>query len=1065
MGILNSIKALGKPRGFTPKPYIPRGGRSQPGQYLMVSDELQLAQKAIPYNQMVDDFINDTGLYGQIYTDHQLESAYRTSTYLFAALRRFASLTSEVELVGEQRKGDSWTRLPETHALNRIFINAGRQFMFDLAIYYGLFGKELIYKRKTRQAVYERNRGKQPGGFLKGYVSGVHLIPNLKWTIYEDSYHDEIQGFSLNEPDENVGGAVRMLEPWEVIYIHDFDARDPNDGVSMTSLAINDAVTNAAIARWMSHYFMSGAMPLLLVNTMDSPTLMTDTDLAQYKSQVERAWQGIWGKFSLRAMFTDRKLEVQQAGIKAEEVQAPEQDRTALNHIASVFQIAPDLIVPPEGGSDNARHKFLLLDAYHSAVLPYARKVADSFSDALELAEGGYRLVVAEERIKALEVERADKADTEIAIFNAGLTKYGEAQERLDSEQVSDLAEMIMTGGKLRSVGRIKLDDRLASGDVFQYIQNGWLDGSLKRSQYMMLAYGVTLPEGEHDGYIWEIDPRQIEDVEAKRLTNAQIRQQLASGGAQATPPPDQPNPPQLPPSTGGQPPSTGGGDAPAPKPDKPEKPDQPTVAADENSGNPLENADAPAIHYAHEQPVQQVEQLDTPEPVPVQEMSVPEVAELPTAAMPVVPLQEGVGLDVITLDQPMISAPTLLPPMETSVPHPAYLCLMLPNDSLVLTARQALAELIGEDGAKWVPPETYHVTVLYCPDASDADLAKARSLLPAQCPALDLRIEALDAFDTAEGTCAVLKVEPDNALMAFQSQVRAAFEAYQLPISPYSTAEGYTPHITLGYLPREAVLPEYACSFVVEPASAMIGRDDYQPIYELENIRLYAARMLSEADLEPLPVSSAWDDLPPDAAHTLNAEPEDQQAVLEAWRQRIDAERDTMRGALAVWKQTGAFPEGLGHWLVGCTNAAREAGYDVVKVLQAAKQAVDTGQFDADAPDDDNPILSLLAQQKGGQMSAEKELTAWKKQALQQGGAKSAAKFETLKLPLEIETAVRTKLATAASKAEITDVFEQARALLKAMTDVQDLDETNLTEWAERISSDPQLYNLLNTD
>ena len=578
----NPIKALTRPRrqSYSPSVKIVQPGASRHReQGLFASDELQKHYKSMgSYSQYVQDFINDAGEYAPVYNERQLEMAYRTSYYLFAAIRRVANLFSRLEFIAEVKKNGKWVPLDETHHLNSIFANAGARFLYEMYIFYALFGEVVVYKRKTRKAVYAVHRGNPITTYAQGAIKGVHLIPNAHWTKDEDQYGNEVNGFYLNVRDDQIGDNMRRLDRGEVVYCKDFDPRYGTRATSMASLVLNNAVTNAAIARWAAHYFMSGALPLLLVSTEEDPAQMMDADLERYKNLVQRAWRGLWGKFSLRAVFTDRKLNVQEAGIDAEKVQAPELNRDALNAITSVFQIAPDLIVPPEGGSDNARHKFLVKQAYEDAVLPVGEHIIGDFTRDFGLENAPIRLVISTENIEAMEADRADRAATETQIFQAGVQTLGQTQERLKVDVIAPLKDFMMVQGQLWSVDHILREDKIISEKLLAQASTAWNDGAIKLNEY---RNWLGLKPDTRNGYKHEIVPP--EDTGGGGFGGAP---QLPPGGGA----PDEP-PPSPPPSNGAKP------DA-APEPEaeaKPEPQDQPTDG-DKAAAPPADDQPAPAL-------------------------------------------------------------------------------------------------------------------------------------------------------------------------------------------------------------------------------------------------------------------------------------------------------------------------------------------------------------------------------------------------------------------------------------------------------------------------------------
>ena len=750
----------------------------QPRQQLVVSDNLQKAYKSTSYSQYVEDFINDNDTGVSNYSERQVEAAYQTSVFLFSALRRVANLMSEIVVAAEVKKDGEWVRLPNTHKLNMLLDECGAQFFYRMYINYAMYGSALTYKEKTLKAKYAETRGEALTKFGEGGIAGLHLIPNAHWTMREDTYLSEILGFDLHTPDEVIGDQ-QLLRRDECIYVNDFNPRYVNDGISMVFLALNNAVTNAAIARWASHYFMSGAMPLLLVNIDEEDALLTKVDARRYKNLVERAWQGLWSKFSARALFTDRKLNVQEAGITADKVQAPELNRDSLNQIASVFQIAPDLIVPPEGGSDNARHKYLVQQAYTDAVIPVAKHFLSAITNDLGLKDDNLRLVVAEDKMRALQADRGERSTTELSIYQGGVQPLGVTQAALNIDIVEQLKDFVNINGRVQSVERVLRDDALPPADYLQHFVSAWENGGIVRSEYRIAMGLPPQVKGEKDGFKHEVVP------------------EAGGGGSPYGGAPQFPSsqePPQLPPSSDGDdtPPPDG---PPSSDGEEGEKPGTPLLESGDKQGD------------GNTTPVPTSEEEDKP--------ATPKDKEPPSGVEPEVKSDD----DLISTMQPEDKA--------------AYVYLHLGEDSLIRTMRDALArQLGGVDGIHWEDPGNWHVTLVYASACSDAALESIYNLIPKTLDYIPLSTSGLICFDTPNGLCVALAVDLNDQLLHLQNSVAVAFHAHTVPISKYSITENYTPHITLAYLPKDTPPPTMSGAIVAVPRGMAISREEYEKIY-----------------------------------------------------------------------------------------------------------------------------------------------------------------------------------------------------------------------------------------
>lgn len=1002
----NARKTAARP-SFTPPVYRGGGMQRRSNTVLGVSDELQRAMKSLDYSQYVQDFINDQGYGAPTYNEMQLEAAYKTSVYLFATMRRVANLTSELRLIGEQKQGDEWERLPETHPLTRMFDEAGSQFLFTLAMQYMLYGQVLVYKEKTRKGeqVYRQMRGAVGYAqdhvaqfkFTDGEVGGLHIIPKAYWMLEEDGYRNEIISFMLSTRDETLDDRERLY-PDEVIYWHDFDPRFINGAVSMASLAINNAVTNAAIARWASHYFMSGAMPLLLVSVKDeNPQQMTDTDTDKYKSWIEKAWQGLWGRFSLRAVFTDRPLEVQQAGIEADKVQAPELDAAALANIASTFQISPDLIVPPPGGTQ-ARHVELVKQGYDNAVLPLLRQFLVPLNEGLGLNGTNLRVVVDEDRIRALESDRQERAGTEVQIFGTGTMRVSEFQNRLNLEGIDDLADFVSHNGQLMSVDRILREDKIVSDKILNLAQQAFDSDVILRSEYRAFLGLVTKPP-MRDGFKSELVPPD------------------PSGGGFGGQPDGGAPAPQLPETTT---------QAPANADDARQIPDPKIDTPDEFASNDTVTLDASG---------QQQEAPDAEKGAEV----MPETQESEPGINPRYTgwshLQHAGGQITEVAHDTLMTTPLVqeLPeyvPVDTltdgviATQNKCYIVLDVAEDSLVGIYRDAVAEALGTLPMEWNDPARWHITLAVVEDATDEQLVAVRKLLPSWYRRVAAHVTGLVTFDTPEGTCIALAVEPDEDLLALQSSITTALSAQGIGVNDHSQAGAYIPHITLGYLPAGyTLMPTLVTgTIIVEPTRLIFGRPEYVIALEIE------CNHVDEAE-------------PVTPYHVSEPEQIEEQLWLTA------GTRSSLKAALRTWLDTGAMPMNMPERVV---NAVRSAGGETPAIL-AAIDAVDRGYFDAEAQVDD-PIGKVM-KFKATQKTASEELDAWKAFALKHGAVKALDRFEINRLPLAVETSIKAALKEAGEdKALMKRAFQEGRTALEEATRVADTDEDTLEAWAAQM-------------
>jgi len=998
---------------FTPQRYAPnpRTWQTAARHDVAVKADLQQAYKSTPYSQYIQDFITSGGSTEGNYSDDQIEGAYRASVYLFSAIRRVANLFSSLPIIGEVRKQGQWIELPDSHLLNRLAGAFTPRMLYELYITYALHGEVLIYKRQTLKAKLASTTGRPISKFTDGAVSGFNLLLRSDWELREDPYTNVVHGFDLYVPNAEIGGGVHMFSPQQVVYWHDYDPRYRNRATSMASLAINNAVTNAAIARWAAHYFMSGALPMLMVTpSEEDPAHYTEVDLIRHKNRFEQLWRGVFGKFTARAAFFDRKFNVQDVGVTADKVTAPELNREALNAIASVIQIAPDLIVPPESGSDNARHKHLILQAYVDAVVPVGGHFLSAVNDSLGLGdEAGLRLVIDEKNIRAFDVERQSRSETELSIFQGGAQDLGTTQERLGIEQTKPLANFVMVNGRFQSVERILRDDKIISPDLLQHLGTAWAEGAIKRNEYRRLL--GELPSDEPDGYKYELvpdpsaPPPQGGQPQASPLALPPPKVETSAEGTET--------------EALGEAPKMNGTDA---------------VTAATNP-NPSPNG--------------------SPPPTPPAKPEKTALESSPQAA-----IQEGEQSTEVEEKQPEKFSP---PESES---QPAYISLRIGEDSLIQTvAAQLKAKLAGTVDEKqlsrvhWVAPELWHCTLAHTPDCSDDALGRVADLLPGNWRGISLRIDSVQTFQTSEGLQAItLRIEPDIPLMALQSRVRTALSVEQVKPSYFSQAEQYKPHITLAYVSGGVPIPDLETQAIVAPNAITVGRDNYQMVRVIE---------VADADKDGHPdTANALE-----SRETYARITETRRRLLRAQMRHWNATSDIPGNLpkVLVEEVQEAMDSGIPGDILEATMEAINDGYfddhtvfienPVLRNLKR-KHEKKQGKQEAVQPNAKEELRSWRA-------FAMKRGTA--KSDIPSGdiAPRDGATFKVSRLPLAIELQVRERLKAVENKRDIHVVFDEAGQDLAETTAVPETAEDGLVAWAERLkeSGDEDLLALLDDE
>lgn len=973
---------------------------------VFTSDALQReAQKSIGFSGQVMDWISREGAGNEQYSEAQLENAYRVSPYLYATLRRIAYLLSTVRLVAEKRTGATWSRAEETDPLNLMLDKAGSNLLYEWALFYGMFGATAIYKRRTKKAVMASANGAPIYTWKEGAVAGLEVIPNAEWQL--DEVNGELRGIYLTYGAYNreaYGGENRM-ERERFIYVHDFDPSDPHRGTSMVSLAIHSAVTNGAIARWAAQYFMSGAMPMLLVNPEEEFNEKADFEKA--KNRFEKAWRGIYSRFALRSMFVTKRYNVEQIGIDAEKVAAPDLNNEALKTIAATFNIAPDIIIPPEGGSDNARHKFLIKQAFTDAIIPLGRRLADALTRDLALDECGMRIVVDEASIDALNADRADTSATELNIYNAGVESFGEVRKALHLPPTK-IDHMFFVGGKLVTPERLVRDANSVSSEVLQYAMQAWDGGVIVRSEIRGML-GLPTPPTIPDGFKYEVVPDPA----------------ASSGGYGGGAPSDPQLPPPTPPTTPQLPPTTPPSDA---LPDDGVNEAQPDDASRKRM---LETMAELLSTGKITLPASAAENAS--DKIVVAHANEETVVVADVTANPVV-IEPARG----AIDIPVPAVSSELEPLPTPEP-PAYVYLRIGADDQLMRLQEHVKTLIPDMVVS--DPANLHITLAYAPACADNALTKAHALLPHWAWRFEVRCVQLTVFPQADGerVPVVLICEMDSNLSSWNNRTRTALAAYGVPVSELSV--DWTPHITLGYAPAgttQAPPFTFTASFI--PNAVVLARDDYDERAVIE-LRARAVEIpnYNLNDLTPTPPLS--------------------DEVIEEIAEMAETIQIKWQKHLTIWRDTGSCPRILpARVRVFVDDALKEYKRDAV--FAAALALNDEGAFDTDAVHEDNPILARLTP-ASAQTSAREELAAWERSAARNAN-KAAKRFATRLIPLAVEAQVREGLSASGNDPQaIRTIFATARAVIEA--DIPPPTNADaLAAWAATLADDDDLRVLI---
>lgn len=142
-----------------------------------------------------------------------------------------------------------------------------------------------------------------------------------------------------------------------------------------------------------------------------------------------------------------------------------------------------------------------------------------------------------------------------------------------------------------------------------------------------------------------------------------------------------------------------------------------------------------------------------------------------------------------------------------------------------------------GVEGARWRPPENFHLTLVFIGETDRHGLSNAVDALSSiDAPSFELRLSGVGFFGDRQPRALWASVERSAALEHLQSKVEQALRRAGFSIENRK----YKPHVTLAYLKN--VSPPVAAKF-----SAMHGLFSCGP-FPVEEFHLYSSRLGGDA-------------------------------------------------------------------------------------------------------------------------------------------------------------------------------------------------------------------------
>jgi len=185
--------------------------------------------------------------------------------------------------------------------------------------------------------------------------------------------------------------------------------------------------------------------------------------------------------------------------------------------------------------------------------------------------------------------------------------------------------------------------------------------------------------------------------------------------------------------------------------------------------------------------------------------------------------------------DQPKdVEAALGVPAPQKAVSKAAYVTIPLADHDDLLVAQYKLRRALeGVDGVEWQSPATFHITLVYSEYVPDVMLQSVIAALRTQPALLQCDIEggALGVFESGDERALCVQVHVGDEVRALQAAVYAAFDERHVPLSAYSEAAAWKPHITLAYFPREIDVPDVRVGLHAHVSKIQISRADHEHV------------------------------------------------------------------------------------------------------------------------------------------------------------------------------------------------------------------------------------------
>jgi len=145
-----------------------------------------------------------------------------------------------------------------------------------------------------------------------------------------------------------------------------------------------------------------------------------------------------------------------------------------------------------------------------------------------------------------------------------------------------------------------------------------------------------------------------------------------------------------------------------------------------------------------------------------------------------------------------------------------------------------------GIEGANWMPPENFHITLSFIGNVEDEWLSKVKTVLKCvECPTFELSLKGCGIFEQkAVKSHLWAGISRNKILQELKKQIDLSFDEIDLPY----VKRDYVPHLTLAQI-------RHACPFDIKHYLARY-LDVYSKKFLIENFTLFQSHMSQKGSI-----------------------------------------------------------------------------------------------------------------------------------------------------------------------------------------------------------------------